>query len=186
MERRLARIGLAVCMALLGACSTQTPLAPIDAHILKTPFDAQFASSQMQPGSSRVDGQASARAPNGTMVSCAGAPAVLVPVTEYATERFNAIYGSAPGQGQVRRLAGKVAAEKPTQFYPDLPEYKTFSRDTLCDASGRFEFLDVKRGLYYLFTMVVWQESPFDGMLYATQLNVHDDGRVPVVFGEYD
>uniref|UniRef100_UPI003340D977 hypothetical protein n=1 Tax=Castellaniella defragrans TaxID=75697 RepID=UPI003340D977 len=126
-------------------------------YTVSAPFDEQAASEQMQPGGGVLRGNAFMRQQGGGVVTCAGSDVMLIPVTDYATERLSRVYGHAPGAGEtvysdIRNLLGERI-----EFSPDFPAYKEIARTIKCDGKGEFTFTAIKDGDYYVLTHVLWQ-----------------------------
>lgn len=116
---------------------------------LSASFNAEEARRLTQPGVNIVSGSALFRQNGGGVVTCAGLEILLVPHTNYAAERIRAIYGNADrGYNNVYRQL---------QFIPDEPGYTQHTRQTVCDAQGKFYFNDVADGHFYLISHITWQ-----------------------------
>lgn len=123
---------------------------------LKSTFNEQQAAELLVAGKNSIKGSALIRQNNGGVVTCAGKPVYLVPVTEYATERMVAFYGNS-NRGYFRMLVA------PTQshFENDDPRYSVQMRVATCDAQGFFKFEDVADGEFYVVTQVQWRINPY-------------------------
>ena len=134
------------------------------------PFSAAEAAFINERGSSVINAEAFLKRRDGQVVTCAGEPAYLVPVTRYATERITAIYGS-PNGGYRPALGANYSAGS--------AEYETMSREVRCDSEGRFTFDNVAEGTYYVITSVLWQVSEYyyEGGSLAQKIRI-EDGRI--------
>lgn len=144
------RAVLSVCLvAALSACATTRQVQ------MTTAFDAGQAQAMLTRGTTIVRGSALIRQQGGGVVTCAGTEVALTPATAYATERMHIIYGSV--------LQGYRSAAAPNWINPPgVPastdaRYEQFSRKTLCNAQGEFEFADVAPGSFYITTTVAWR-----------------------------
>ncbi len=132
-----------VMLAATSGCKTPPP--PVVK--LTSPFDEAQAAELLEPGENTIEGSALIRQQGGGVVTCAGAEVTLVPVTDYATERMVAIYGSTE---RGYRFSGTV------EFEPTPDAYTTMNRKVIGDAQGRFVFRDVADGEFYVVTTVEW------------------------------
>lgn len=114
---------------------------------LSTDFNLSQAEELLKPGSNTIEGSALIRQKGGDIVTCAGVEVALIPVTDYATERMVAIYGS---DQKGYRSSGNL------KFEPDLPEYYEATKRVLGDAQGEFVFSDVTDGEFYISTRITW------------------------------
>jgi hypothetical protein len=116
-------------------------------------YNDQFTAQQIEPtGNNTIKGSALIRQSGGGIVTCAGNKVDIAPVTTYSSERVQAIYMSNNeiAYAPIDRVLN-------TKIVPDPPlEYKQRARQTTCDAQGFFKFENVRDGLYFISTMVVW------------------------------
>lgn len=137
---------IVLCLLLVasgaGCASMLTTTVP-----LKSSFDATAAMQMLAVGTNTIEGSALIRQQGGGVVTCAGEEVTLVPVTEYATERMMAIYGS---DQRGYRGSGLL------KFTPDDPAYYSASRTVLGDAQGNFLFDKVADGDFFVTTTVTW------------------------------
>jgi hypothetical protein len=116
---------------------------------LKSTFDQELASKQIaETGKNTIKGSALMRQAGGTIVTCAGNPVGMIPVTDYSSERMQAIYGNT--------TKGSRHFDTKIKFVPDLPAYTTNSRKTVCDSQGFFKFENVLDGDFYVATGIQW------------------------------
>lgn len=123
--------------------------APRIVNLVST-FDSDMARELSQgKGSNSIKGSALIRQSGGGVVTCAGQDVILTPVTAYASERIQAIYGS------TQRGAASFGSV-PNAFSPDIPEYYEFRQDRLCDAQGFFKFEEIPDGEYFITVIINW------------------------------
>lgn len=94
----------------------------------------------------RIEGSAFRRTRGGEVRTCAGGEIYAVPVSDYASERMNFIYGNLSG-GAARNDIGIPPTEK----------YKKDWFTAFCDVSGNFVFENVPVGEYFLVASIVWE-----------------------------
>lgn len=154
-RRRIMRwiIAASFSAAVLMGCAV-APSGPTVARLTE-PFDNAAAASQMEPGSATLEGNAFMQQRGGGVVTCAGYPVQIMPVTRYATERFSVQYGEVL-DGETAMWSAADAAQHKFVFEPDPPEFHKARRLTKCDSSGNFQFDDLRAGSYYVMTAVIW------------------------------
>jgi hypothetical protein len=135
--RSLVALTLAV---VLTGCVATTPVK------LTAPFDAAQAQSLLAPGKNTITGSALMKRQDGIAVTCAGANVTLIPATAHASEIMQTIYGNTE-RGSARRQANIENRD---------PAYRTFVRQSVCNAQGFFTFKDVADGDFFVVTTVVW------------------------------
>lgn len=147
------RVVCLVLPALATACVLPAP--PLDnsrqfTQYLTVEFDAAQAEQlSARKGSNVIKGNGFLRQRGGGVVTCAGFEVFLIPATQYAAERFRAIYGAVD--------QGFNAADRVVNFIPDLPGYHQHRRAARCDAQGNFVFDQVADGEYFVHVTVRWQ-----------------------------
>ena len=142
---RLIVLFLAV---VLSACA-----APRPEFQLKSSFDKKQAVKVINAlGSGRISGKAYLSKPDGTRATCAGSEVILIPATNYAAERMQALYKS--------KRAGFNATRK-FNFVPDESDFHDLIVRSKCDANGEFFFDRLGGGAFYVVTIVRWAESTF-------------------------
>ena len=114
---------------------------------LSATFDAAKARAQLVDGTNTVKANAFVRQQGGGVVTCAGSEAVLIPATEYAVQRIQAVYGNTT-QG--------LARTRVARFVPDSTEYRVLQKKTKCDGQGKFVFEKIADGEYFVITRVEW------------------------------
>lgn len=138
----------ATTAAVLTGCAAPVQQRP--AINISVPFDSAQASRLLQDGANTIKGNAFLRQRGGGVVTCAGSQVYLVPGTDYAKQRFAALYSGDGNTGINRRRIDPI-------FVPDSAEYKASVKTTKCDAQGNFVFDRVADGTFYLTTVVNWQ-----------------------------
>lgn len=134
----LTAVLLSILTPIFAGCATTVHLT--------TPFDAAKAQEALQAGTNKIAGSALIRQQGGGIVTCAGNEVSLIPVTPYATERMQHLYGSDQRGFSTRAI----------KFEPDNPEYFAAQKNVACDSLGLFEFDGVADGEYYVVTAIVW------------------------------
>jgi len=122
---KLLPIALVVAVAVLAGCVT-----PPRQVTLTSSFDADAAKALLGPGKNSVKGNAFLRQTGGGVVTCAGSEVSAIPVTAYATERMQALYGDLRNGFSQQNIV----------FAPNLPEYSLLLKTTTCDSQGFFKF----------------------------------------------
>ena len=122
-------------------------------------FDAEAVAFIHERGSNKVMGSAYLRQQGGGVVTCAGHTVWLVPHSEHSHERVRKMYPKVEERETAYLEAlGEVYGEPAygKRLPREVPEYYATTRQTPCDAQGRFEFEQVADGRYYLTTEVLW------------------------------
>jgi hypothetical protein len=157
------KLGLIVLwvFALVG-CAVPTKVVQ-----LKNSFDEVETAKLLQRGPNTIKGSALLRQQGGGVVTCAGLPVRLVPVTAYSAERMVHIYGNLYG-GFASLEASKRA------FEPSSAAYLQNTKETVCDPQGFFKFNDVANGDFYLVTVISWKvrEYSLEGGALAKRISV--------------
>ena len=141
----LAPITVALILALAG-CAQFQQQAALSSGI--APGEVEWA---RKSGRNTVSGVASLKE-GGTVRTCAGTSANLIPDTAYARARMTAIFGNAT-------RGTRAASLGPVKFERDDPLYVSSLRSARCDASGSFSFPSVPDGIWYVTTSVKWQDG---------------------------
>lgn len=167
----------ALCSAafMLGCAAQSGGTMPERRYVVELlqPFDAAQATRQMAAGTALVKGSGFLRQSGGGVVTCAGSKVVLIPATEYASERVRYIYGS--------RESGMAKDWRHT-FNPDYAVYTALTKSTTCDAQGNFQFERVADGDFYATTVVHWFVSGrSQGGMLMRRFTVKDGSADPVV-----
>lgn len=113
-------------------------------------FDPAEVAWFAEPGANTIRGNALLRTVGGDVVTCAGLPANLVPVSGYAAERFRLMYGAGA-------QSGFLAASSRFEFASIDPEYERQTRTIRCDSEGNFTFASLPDGEYFVTALVTWQ-----------------------------
>lgn len=142
---------LAFATMLITGCA-----APIQKIDTSAQFDKEQAQSLLSDGTNNLKGSALIRQRGGGVVSCAGYEVTLIPVTEYASERMRAIYGSTE-----RGFRSAGMGSKRIAFNDEPPEFKDLVRKTNCDAQGYFKFDKISNGDFYISTSIVWKVNDY-------------------------
>lgn len=114
-------------------------------------------------GRNTVAGIASLRS-GGTVHTCAGQNANLIPDTPYARARLERIFGSTT-KGM------RPASQGPVKFASDDPLYVSTMRTTRCDASGSFSFPRIPDGVWYATTSVKWGQNEGGSMMQRVEVS---------------
>jgi hypothetical protein len=138
---------------------------------LSSPFDKDATKKIFENGNNTIKGSALIRQAGGSVVTCAGTEVQLFPATDYAKERTKYLYGNTDkGYKDIQsslRTAVRKRNHKTGQweiapnyiFEPDYVEYSEFTRKTIGDAQGYFEFKNVPDGEYFIISNIVWGTS---------------------------
>ena len=122
----------------------------------EAPLSRPIAPSEVdwarRSGANTVSGVAAIRH-GGTVHTCAGQSANLIPDTPYARARMTAIFGNTTKGMRAARLGA-------AKFGHDDPLYVSTLRTTTCDSSGSFSFPRVPDGVWYVTSSVKWQGDP--------------------------
>jgi hypothetical protein len=108
-------------------------------------FDTQAADYINKQGTSTIEAHAFYRDEKGKVIYAAGEHAYLIPVTQYAEQRFAQVYGKS-----------KYIQTKYMPWDESDPQFKKYMRSTKAEANGRFSFDHVAQGDYYVATSVSW------------------------------
>lgn len=126
---------------------------------LASTFKADEAAYVLEEGDNTIIGNAFLRQNGGGVVTCAGYEAGLLPVTAYASERINIIYGNTQ-KGYASIAPYQM---KHYDFGVTPSGYGEYKRKTVCDSSGNFKFTNVPDGDYFLTTSVIWKVQSQQG-----------------------
>ena len=129
-------------LAALAACGSR-------GVTLQAPYDHAAAAKQLEPGTGTVKGSALMRQRGGGVVTCAGLPVHLMPVTPRAREWAGHLYGGSQG-GFYNVGAGTL------DISDDGSGFVQAIRTTHCDAQGNFRFDQVAEGEFFVFTRITW------------------------------
>lgn len=152
-------IAIVSMTAFLAACDTNfrssAPPAPSGPRlaVLTVKFNPKAANYIFDKGTASITGRAFIKASDGTTKTASGSSATLLPVTEYAEQRVNAIYGSS---GVASR---KVKFTKES----DDPRYHVYTRTTAVGKDGKFTFSGIAAGDYFVTTGINWQAKDSSG-----------------------
>lgn len=115
--------------------------------VLTAKFNPTEANYIFDSGTATITGKAFVLARDGTTKTAAGSSATLLPATEYAVQRVDAIYGSA---GVATR---KVEFSKES----DDPRYQVYTRTAAVGPDGKFTFSGLAPGDYFVTTGINWK-----------------------------
>ena len=146
-------VALFAVLLVLAGCAQLGIQEPALSHGI-APSEVEWA---RKTGRNAVSGVASQRA-GGTVHTCAGQSANLIPDSAYARARLERIFGSTV-RGQ------RAASLGPVKFPSDDPLYLSTMRTTRCDASGTFSFPRVPDGVWYATTSVKWGQNEGGSMM---------------------
>lgn len=132
---------VALAVLLLSGCASKVQL--------NSKFDYAAVAPMLEPGSNSISGSALIRQVGGGIVTCAGYPVYLMPVSEYAREWAKRIYKSDAGGFFMTKGRGIV-------FTNLDPSFTKAVRETKCNAQGFFSFPDVADGNFFVFTKINW------------------------------
>jgi hypothetical protein len=135
-------LAFAATITLAGCVAPRTQIA------VSEPFDEIATRELIRDGAGAVKGSALFRQQGGGVVTCAGFPVSLFPVTPYSRARMVALYGDPDG--------GYNPGRNPI-FVPDPPAYAALARSTQCDAQGFFKFDRLPAGDFYVAVPILWQ-----------------------------
>lgn len=128
---------------------------------LNTNFNPSEVKWFYQKGNNTIKGQSFARTNGGNIVTCAGLPVYLEPVSKYAEERIAHIYGNTQ-KGVFTKIDSASHPGlflKTIIFKPDNPKYYKYMKQTICDANGNFKFTNLPNGEYFVTSMIMWDTS---------------------------
>lgn len=159
MTRLIA--SLLACALFCGCAAQQAPeqvkITQLKAQAptkISAPYNVERAKLVLQKGSNEISGTAFVRQVNGGIVTCAGNRVQLFPANEYNDERFGAFLAhSQKGYAEFMSYNG------PMRFEPNPPEYTQYTRETVCDAQGKFKFSSTADGDFFIATSVSWKAA---------------------------
>lgn len=130
----------ALMIAALLGCGNRSAL-------LQAPFDAVAARKTLN-GPNAIKGSALIRQRGGGVVTCAGNPVFLMPVTARAREWAEHVYESTEGGYRAAGGRGVVFDESDAVF--------AATKTASCDTAGNFKFEAIGDGQFYVFTRITW------------------------------
>ncbi len=145
--------------------------------VLTVKFDSKAANYIFDSGTGTISGRAFVKTSDGTTKTAAGSSATLLPVTEYAIQRVNAIYGSSGVATQ------KVQFSKES----DDPRYQVYTRTAAVGEGGNFTFGGLAAGDYFVTTGINWKgrdasgRSVRRGLALVKRVTVADGKTVKVI-----
>ena len=147
-------------------------------------FDETAAEKQIyKEGKNVIEGSAVWREKNGNIQKCSGYQVSLYPITKYAEERVNHLYGN------LQRGAREAKKEK-IVFVPDEIMFHKLSKKTICDVDGKFAFEDVADGDYFAVTKILWgnpekPEEQTEGGNLMQKVSVKGGKKIKIVLSPY-
>lgn len=100
-------------------------------------------------GKNTVRVNAFLRKADGSVVTCAGSESRLTPVTAYATERMQSLYGNTShGFREIN--------QQQVLFTPELSSYRSSEKKSMCNSQGIAIFENIPDGDYYATTIIYW------------------------------
>jgi len=179
MYRFLPIVLISFFLAACGGSFRESPPASTGPKlaVLTVKFDSKAANYIFDSGTATISGRAFVKASDGTIKTAAGSSATLLPVTEYAIQRVNAIYGSAG-----------VATQK-VQFSKESndPRYQVYTRTAAVGEGGNFTFGGLAAGDYFVTTGINWKaidtsgRSVRRGLALVKRVTVADGKTVKVI-----
>jgi hypothetical protein len=146
----------------LAACMPLTAVPHVREVALASRFDPEEIAWANRRGNNKIAGTALLRTVGGEVRTCAAYPATLTPASGYAAERMNYLYGNTrKGYNPIDGGKNVVFVHACAECASDEKEYVRTTRETICDAQGKFEFEDIPNGVYFLTVPVVWQVTPY-------------------------
>ena len=134
-----------------GTAATRSTPPPA---VMTQQYDRAEARKKLVKGRNTIAGHAEARTDDGKVVTCAGHPVTLIPVTAYSRERMNILYGD-DTSGVLPLGDGAPPRQKVTED----PAYLADQPQTYCNNSGDFTFRNLTDGDFYVTTGIVWTNA---------------------------
>lgn len=154
----MSKILCLVSLLLLSACVTPEP------ELVYLPeFDQNMAKKQMEKGKNTIVGSSFLTTIGGDIKKCSGRIVTLIPATKYAEKRMNALYVQ-NGDGFYIPVSVKPQFESVKET--DESNYWKFTRKTVCDVDGKFEFEKVGDGSFFVVSNVIWGVDGRNGINY--------------------
>jgi hypothetical protein len=141
------------CLWLGGCVATEQP----QPYALVATYQEADFKPYGAPGPASVSGQAFLKTVGGDVKTCAGNKVGLVPATDYNTEALEHVSAATP-----------ISNED--------PRAKAFSKSTVCDAEGRFEFDKVAARKWYVITNVSWGVPQVETGLFGPEVVTSQQG----------
>jgi hypothetical protein len=148
---------------ILASCATSPVIETFSS------YDRNQIAWSLVDGTGKLEGDGFLSRRDGILVKCSGQEVGLVPVSDYAIERFTNIYGN-PNGGY--NTAGFGSRNVDTAD----PDYVNDRRTTICDVDGKFSFENLPSGEYYVFTTVIWRISDYvnEGGVMSRRVNIEE------------
>ena len=135
-------------LLILTSCTTPSAIETFSS------YDRNEIAWSLTDGTGKLEGDGFLSRRDGMLVKCSGQEVGLVPVSDYATERFTNIYGN-PNSGYNTAGFGRRNVDIAD------PDYLSDARLTICDVDGKFSFENLPSGEYYVYTTVIWRVSDY-------------------------
>jgi len=131
----------AISLLVVGVILTLSGCMPYMQKVERMPFPEEeyLALPKMGTGTATIRGQAFLKTRSGDVKYAAGTEIFLMPVTSYSNQWYYDSY----------------LPSKPMAKYDS--RYRTYIGITIGDGEGRFEFLKVPAGDYYLSAKIIWE-----------------------------
>lgn len=158
------KLAIPLAALLLIGCQT-APVKPAPVEIIQAQikYDASKISWVYKEGTGKVSGQAFLRTMSGNVKTCAGLRVLLVPVSDYSSERMSVIYG-ATDKGY------KPYSQANAPLEPISKDFVATFRNTNCNAQGEFSFSGLPVGSYFVLADVLWKVRVSEGFEGGTLL----------------
>lgn len=160
----IGRFSVLAATLLCASCSSNTPKPSLN----ETPaFNASEAAYVLKQGKTLLTGEAFIIGRNGKPIYASGETIRLVPATAYARARFRILY-----QGGTFIPANRIPRVSPA------PDYAKYTRTTISNARGKFEFDNIAPGEYFITAQkIVPQPGKFTSLGGAMYASVRISGR---------
>ncbi len=163
----MARFALILLVAsLVHGCSGR------QAGTITAQFEPKDAMYIFTVGRGSIHGTAFVKTADGKRHAARRSKVTLVPATQYAEQRIEAIYRGRQGAGDV----GDVPAAD--------GRYSYFTRKTTAVTKGAFSFIDISDGEYFVTTVVQWGRKKGQARALIKRVLVKNNAKVKVTLSE--
>ncbi len=187
MTRKLNIFYFSIVILAILSCT-----APQKTIHLNSVFNEIQASRILEKGSNKITGSALIRQAGGGVVTCAGCEVFLYPATDYAKERFKILYGNIDKAYKNLTINYSLPENKNRGYFdedvnyifiPEYEKYHEYSRKTMGDVQGYFEFDELCDGEYFIVTTILWGLSKQErqGGILMLRVTLKDDETKNVV-----